>query len=286
MDAPAERRRAVLFLVLSAILWSTGGLMIKSTSWQPVSILAGRSIFSTVMFFIYLRRFPTHWTRWKIVAAVAHILTAFLFITATKLTTAANAIFLQYTAPVYIILLGLWFLKERPTRVDWASMVIIFLGMGLFFGDKLSLNGMYGNILAILSGLTMAVMNVSLRAQKDGTPAESILLAHLFTAVAGFPYVLKESWTLNNWLIILYLGIFQIGFSFLFFTSAIKHVPAIEATLISTLEPVLNPVWVFLFIGEEPGRFAIIGGLIVLAGVAMNAVGSARAAPGPASTAT
>lgn len=284
MDSAPERRKAVLFLILAATLWSTGGLMIKAIDWQPVSILAGRSIFSTVVFFLYLRRFPIHWTRWKIVAAAAHILTAFLFITATKLTTAANAIFLQYTAPVYIVLLGAWFLKERPSRLDWGSMAIIFAGMLLFFGDKLSLNGIEGNLLAVLSGMTMAVMNVSLRAQKDGVPAESILLAHLFTAIVGFPYVLKESWTVNNWLIILYLGVFQIGVSFLFFTSAIKHVPAIEATLISTLEPVLNPVWVFLFIGEEPGRFALLGGLIVLAGVAMNAIGSARAAPQPAET--
>ena len=273
-----------MYLLLAATLWSTGGLMIKAISWGPVSILAGRSIFSTIMFLFYLRRFPTHWTRWKIIASAAHILTALLFITATKLTTATNAIFLQYTAPLYIVLLGIWFLKERPSRTDWVSMAIIISGMLLFFGDKLSLNGMYGNLLAIFSGLTMAVMNVSLRAQKNGSPAESILLAHLFTAVVGFPYVLKEAWTINNWLIILYLGIFQIGLSFVFFTSAIKHVPAIEATLISTLEPILNPVWVFLFLGEEPGRFALLGGLIVLVGVTINAIGSVRAAPLPAQT--
>ncbi len=284
MDSSVERRKAILFLILTATLWSTGGVMIKAISWGPVAILGGRSIFSSIMLLIYLRRFPIHWTRWKVVAAVAHIFTAFLFVTATKLTTAANAIFLQYTAPIYIILLGAWFLKERPTRNDWSSMLIIFVGMALFFGDKLSLNGLEGNILAVLSGLSMAVMNVSLRAQKDGTPAESILMAHLFTAIIGFPYVLKESWTVTNWLIILYLGIFQIGLSFLFFTSAIKHVPAIEATLISTLEPVLNPVWVFLFIGEAPGRLALLGGVIVLAGVALNAIGSARAAPVPVET--
>jgi drug/metabolite transporter (DMT)-like permease len=282
MDSLALRRRSVLFLFLAAALWSTAGLMIKAISWQPISILAGRSIFSSILLLIYLRRFPTRWTRWKLLAAVAHIFTAFLFITATKLTTAANAIFLQYTAPVYIILLGIWFLRERPSRIDWAAMAIIFTGMLLFFGDKLSLNGMLGNLLAVLSGLSMAVMTVALRAQKAGTPAESIFLAHLFTAIVGLPYVMKEAWTINNWLIILYLGIFQIGFSFIFFTSAIKHVPAIEATLISTLEPVLNPVWVFLFIGEAPGRFALLGGLIVLAGVAINAVGSTRIASEPA----
>lgn len=284
MDSTSERRRAVLFLVLAATLWSTGGLMIKAISWGPVAILGGRSIFSTILFLIYLRRFPIHWTRWKIVAAIAHILTAFLFVTSTKLTTAANAIFLQYTAPVYIILLGAWFLKERPSRNDWTSMAIIFAGMALFFGDKLSLSGLEGNILAVLSGFALAVMNVALRAQKDGSPAESILLGHLTTAIIGFPYVLKESWTVTNWLIILYLGVFQIGFSFVFFTSAIKHVPAIEATLISTLEPVLNPIWVFFFLGETPGRFALVGAAIVLTGVALNAIGAARAAPQPAQT--
>ncbi len=284
MDSVAQRRKAVLFLIFSAVLWSTGGVMIKAIDWQPISILAGRSIFSSILFFAYLRRLPKNFTPWKITATVAHILTAFLFITATKLTTAANAIFLQYTAPLYIVLLGMWFLRERPSRTDWISMAIIFAGMLLFFGDKLTASGFYGNLLAILSGVTLAVMNVALRAQKDGTPADSIFIAHLITAVVGFPFVLKETWTVSSWLIILYLGIFQIGLSFIFFTSAIKHVPAIEATLISTLEPILNPVWVFLFLGEQPGQLALVGGLIVLAGVALNAVGSARAAAQPAPT--
>jgi drug/metabolite transporter (DMT)-like permease len=255
--------------------------MIKSISWQPLAILSGRSIFSSIILLLYVRHIPTKWTRWKILASVSHILTASLFIIATKLTTAANAIFLQYTAPVYIILLAAWFLHERPTRMDWVSMVVIFSGMLLFFGDKLSLNGFYGNLAAVLSGVTLALLTVSMRAQKDGVPAESILLANIFTAVVGFPLVLKEAWTITNWLIILYLGVFQIGFSFLFFSIAIKHVPALEATLISTLEPVLNPLWVFLFLGEKPGLFALAGGLIVLGGVALNALSSARAIPEP-----
>jgi len=282
MDSTSQRQKAFIFLMLAALLWSTGGLMIKITDWQPISIVAGRCMFSVIVLLIYLRRFPTHWTRWKMVAAAAHILTSFLFVASTKLTTAANAIFLQYTAPIYIVLLGIWFLKERPSRTDWSSMAIIFLGMALFFGDKLSLNGLEGSLLAVLSGLSLAIMTVALRAQKEGMPAESILIGQLFMAVAGIPSVMKESWTLRNWLIILYLGVFQIGIAFIFFTSAIKHVPAIEATLISTLEPVLNPVWVFLFIGEEPGRVALLGGLIVLAGVVLNAVGGARVQPEPA----
>jgi drug/metabolite transporter (DMT)-like permease len=211
-----------------------------------------------------------------VLASAAYILTQLLYIWSTKLTTAANAIFLQYTAPVYVILLALWFLHERPSRVDWSSMLVIFAGMTLFFGDKLSTNGFYGNVLAAVSGVTSALMTVSLRAQKDGVPAESILAANLFTAIIGIPLIINEPWTITNWLILAYLGTIQMGLSFLLFTNAIKHVPALEANLISMLEPVLNPIWVFLFIGEEPGRFALIGGIIVLAGVALNAISGAR----------
>ena len=155
-------------------------------------------------------------------------------------------------------------------------MLIIFIGMILFFEDKLSTDGFFGNILAVISGITSALMMVSMRAQKDSVPAESILAANIFTAIIGIPFILKESWTVTNWLILLYLGTIQMGVSFILFSNAIKHVPVLEANLISTLEPVLNPVWVFLFIGEEPGRFALIGGIIVLAGVAWNAISGAR----------
>lgn len=253
--------------------------MIKLSTWQPLAIMVGRNIFSSAVLILYLRRIPTRWTRWKLIAAVSHLLTAFLFISSTKLTTSANAIFLQYTAPLYIILLAFWFLHERPTRIDWFSMLVIFSGMFLFFGDRLSLQGLQGNILAALSGITMAMMTVSLRAQKDGTPIESILIAQIFTVVFGFPLLFRESWTTTNWLIVTYLGIFQIGLAFLLFTTALKHVPAMEATLIGTLEPILNPLWVAFFLGEKPGAFATLGAVIVLAGVIFNAVGNARAVP-------
>lgn len=276
MESVTERRKAVFLMILAAMLWSTGGVMIKELPWSPVAILVGRNIFSSLLLLAYLRRFPTHWTRWKIIAAAGHLLTSFLFISSTKLTTAANAIFLQYTAPVYIVLLAFWFLHEKPSRTDWISMVIIFAGMGLFFADKLSATGLYGNILALLSGVTMAFMTVALRAQKDGVPAESILIAQLAAVVLGFPVVLKESWAGTNWLIILYLGIFQIGIAFIFFTTAIKHIPAIQATLISTLEPILNPIWVFMFVGEQPGLFALFGALIVLAGITISAIGGTK----------
>jgi len=278
MDTFSERRKAVMYLVVTAILWSTSGVLIKIMDWQPLAILAGRSLFASVVFLIYLRRVPTRFNRWQLLAAGMFILTQFLFITSTKLTTAANSIFLQYTAPIYVMLLAYWWLGEKPSRTDWFAMLVIFLGLTLFFGDQLSTEGFYGNLLAILSGVTSAVMMVAFRAQKNGDPAESNLIAFLVTAAFGLPFVLKETWTVNSWLILAFLGIVQIGFAFIFFSKGIKHIPALEANLIGTLEPVLNPIWVFLFYGERMGRFALFGGLVVLGGVILSAVGSARAA--------
>lgn len=277
MDSLSERRKAVFYLVVTAILWSTSGVLIKIMDWQPLAILAGRSLFASVVFLIYLRRVPTRFNRWQLLAAGMFILTQFLFITSTKLTTAANSIFLQYTAPIYVMLLAYWWLGEKPSRTDWFAMLVIFLGLTLFFGDQLSTEGFYGNLLAILSGVTAAVMMVAFRAQKNGDPAESNLIAFLVTAAFGLPFVLKETWTVNSWLILAFLGIVQIGFAFIFFSKGIKHIPALEANLIGTLEPVLNPIWVFLFYGESMGKFALFGGLVVLGGVILSAVGSARA---------
>lgn len=278
MDSLSERRKAIFYLIITAILWSTSGLFVKILDWQPVAILAGRSFFAAIVFLIYLRRIPTRFGLWQLLAAAMFILTQFLFITSTKLTTAANSIFLQYTMPIYVVLLAYWFLGEKPSRTDWLAMVVIFIGLTLFFGDDLNADGFLGNLLAILSGVTGAIMMVSFRAQKDGNPAESNLIAFLVTATFGFPFILKETWTMNSILILAFLGIFQIGVAFIFFSKGIKHIPALEANLIGTLEPVLNPIWVFLFYGESMGKFALIGGLVVLSGVILSAVGSARAA--------
>jgi drug/metabolite transporter (DMT)-like permease len=278
MDSLSARRRALLFLVFAATLWSTSGVLIKTMDWQPLAILSARSLFASLVFLVYLRRLPTRFNRWQLLAAGASTLTQLLFITSLQLTTAANAIFLQYTAPIYVVLLGFWLLREKPSRTDYISMVIIFSGLLFFFGDKLSTDGLYGNLLAIISGVTSAVMMVSFRAQKDGAPEESFLLGSLVTAIVGVPFILQETWTVSNGLVIAFLGIFQIGLAFIFFTKAIKHIPALEANLIGTLEVILNPIWVFLFLGESMGTFALIGGLIVLGGVILSAIGSARTA--------
>jgi drug/metabolite transporter (DMT)-like permease len=283
MISLTERRKAILLLGITAVLWSTSGVFVKALDWQPLSILAGRGLFTSLVFLLYMRRLPRNISRWTLLAAGGSIVTQFLFVTSTKLTTAANSIFLQYTAPIYVVLLGYWLLHEKPTRTDWIAMGIIFTGLLLFFGDQLSPEGFFGNILAVLSGVTSAIMIVSFRAQKNSSPEDSVLIASVVIAILGFPSVLQETWTVTSWLTVAYLGVIQIGLAFILFTWSIKHIPALEANLIGTLEPILNPVWVFLFLGERMGQSALLGGLVVLAGVIVSAVGSARteqASPG------
>ena len=278
MPASGTRRQAILFLVLTAILWSSSGLLVKIISWQPLSILSGRSILSTAVFWIFLKC-PTRfrWTRLQVVGAFGYVGAQLFFIMATKLTTAANAIFLQYTLPIYIVLFGYWFLNERPQRADWISLAVIFTGLFLFFGDDLNFNGFSGNILAIVSGMAMAVLILCMRKQKDGTPANTIFLGNIIGVVIGLPFLLQESFSPSSLGIIAYLGIFQIGLSFVLYSIAIKQVQALESSLILTLEPILNPLWVFLVIGETPGKLALIGGMLVIGAVTARAVVSARA---------
>ncbi len=276
IDTTYPRGRAVLLLFVTAILWSTSGILIKIIDWQPMSILAGRSALAIGVFVIYLRNTKWRFNRVIILGAVACCVTQLLYITSMKMTTAANAIFLQYTGPIYVILLGALFLRERPTRTDWFTLVLILAGLGFFFGDELSLDGRIGNLLAILSGVTMAIMTVCLRSQKDGSPGLAILLAHIMGAVIGLPSMLRESFALQNVAIMSFLGIVQIGIAFALYSTAIKHVPALEATLIVTLEPILNPLWVFLVIGEAPGPLALLGGILVIGAVVARGLISAQ----------
>lgn len=158
-----HRRKTVLYLIIAAALWSTSGVFIKLISWSPLAILGGRSFVAFFVFLFYLRRIDFRLTTVQVIGALSYVGTQLFFVWATKLTTAANAIFLQYASPLYVVIFAYLLLKEKPRRADWISMAAIFAGMFLFFGDKLSLTGFFGNTLAILSGMCMASMMHSMR---------------------------------------------------------------------------------------------------------------------------
>jgi drug/metabolite transporter (DMT)-like permease len=158
-------------------------------------------------------------------------------------------------------------------------MVVIFSGMLLFFQDDLSFDGLLGNVFGVLGGVMMAVMILCMRRQKQGVPAYTVFLGNMIGAVVGMPFLVQEAFTPLNLGIILYLGTFQIGLSFVLYAVAIKYVHALESTIIVTLEPILSPVWVFLVLGEIPGPYAIAGGILVVGGVVARAVVSTRWVP-------
>jgi len=264
-------------MAICALLWSAGGLLLKSVDWHPLAVGGGRGLIAAAFLMLALRRWRIRFTPVMLGAALAYAGTTLLFASATKLTTAANAILLQYTAPVYIALLGSWFLGERATRIDWITIGVVLGGMALFFFDQLSAAGFLGNMLAIASGVAFAAMTLLLRKQKDASPADSLILGNLLAGGIGLWFMCTSPLPgLTGWAALLALGIFQLGLSYLLYASAIKRITALEAVLIPVIEPILNPIWVMLALGERPGPNALLGGAIVLGAVTVRAVFAIR----------
>lgn len=269
MSKMEKRTKAIIYLIITAVLWSLGGVLIKSVKWNPIAIAGARSAISSLLILAYIRKPKFTWSSDQILAAIFYAGTVILFVTANKLTTAANAILLQYGAPIYVAILGSIILKERTTISDWITIAVVIFGMFLFFLDELQPGSLLGNIVAILSGIAFALYIIFMRKQKDKSPIESTLLGNILTAIIGLPFMLSSSPTESSWIGIILLGTVQLGLSYILYSIAIKEVTALEAILIPIIEPILNPIWVFLVMGEVPGRWAFIGGAIILASVTL-----------------
>lgn len=257
------RPAAVALLVTAAVMWSMGGLLIKLVAWHPVAIAGIRSAIAALLFLSVLRRPRFVWSMPQVGGAIAYAATVIFFVVATKMTTAANAILLQYTAPVYVALLSAWLLKERPNPADWVVLLFVIAGIILFFLDELAPGDRLGNMFAILSGISFAALVLCLRKQKNGSTLESIFFGNLLTAFVSLPFISAPWPDFTGWAGLVLLGIFQLGVPYLLYAAAIRHVTALEAILVPVIEPVLNPLWVFLFIGEVPGPWAMAGGTVV-----------------------
>lgn len=273
IDKPSgERSKAIGFLLVTGLLWSSSGLLIKWVAWNPIAIAGVRSAIAALVLLVALRRPHLTWSSAQVGGAIAYAVAVILFVVANKLTTAANAILLQYTAPIYIALFGAWFLGERATRLDWITIFVVIGGMVLFFFDELSTGGFWGNVCAIASGVTFACFILFMRKQKNDSPLETVLLGNILTALAGFPFMFKAMPSASSWIGLVLLGVLQLGLSHILYATAIKHVTALEAILIPVIEPILNPLWVFLLMGEMPGPWAFLGGFIVLVSVTIRCV--------------
>jgi drug/metabolite transporter (DMT)-like permease len=268
--------KAKLLVIAGALLFSTGGVAIKLATLSAWQISCLRSLIAAVALLLVLPWLRTAWTWRSLVVAIPYATTFTLYTFANKLTTAANAIFLQDTAPLYILLLGPLLLRERIRSADLAFMAALIVGLGLIFAAHTepaanATDPRLGNILAACSGFSWALTVMGLRwlaARSDGQPEKPIsaiiagcLLAGVFSAMFAFPF---EGLSPGNWLIVVYLGVFQIALAYLLVTAGIRHISALEASLLLLVEPVLSPIWVWLLLTELPGRLALLGGAVVV----------------------
>ena len=264
-----------LSVLAAAFLFSTGGAAIKAltlTSWQVASFRCAVAAAALLLLVPESRR---HWS-WRILpVAVFYALTLVLFAIANKLTTSANAIFLQATAPLYLLLIGPWFLRERVAARDLILAAMIAVGMTLFFvssdgGSATAPNPAAGNLLAGITGLTWACTLAGFRwlnrAGEKETGLATAVLGNLLGFLAALPLALGDSLRGSgaDAALLLYLGVFQVGAAYAFLSRGMKHVPAFEASALILLEPALNPVWSYLVHGERPGGLALAGGAIIV----------------------
>lgn len=266
-----------LLLVLgAAVLWSTGGLFIKATHLSAFELSFGRSLLGAITIIIFTRREGFGLNRISAVTSLLYAALLILFVVATKLTTAANAIFLQYTAPVYVLILEPIFYKEKFRARDFVTVAACVTGMSLFFVGKLRPQDVSGNLFALASGVCFALFFLLLRhskARQVNRAASAIygnLIVVLLCAPAFFD-ALQRGISVQDFASVAYLGIVQVGFAYLLFTLAMaRGLRSLDAGIIGYIEPVLNPIWVFLFIGERPSGWAMIGGAIIVASVMLH----------------
>ena len=262
-----KNRKGPLFIIAASILWSFGGLCIKLIPWGAMSIIGLRSALAAIVFAVYRKSAKAKLNRGNILAALCLSLTIILYVFANKYTTAAAAILLQFSAPVFIILLNLVFYRTKPRMSEAAAVVSMICGMTLFFADKLEPGGMLGNFLAMGSGLSFAGVFVCNR-REDVDSGQAMYLGFVINAAIGLPFTfLDVTAEPVAWASVIFMGIVQVGLAYVFFSIGIKSTPALLACLITALEPLLNPTWVALATGETPGPFAIIGGVVIVATV-------------------
>ncbi len=276
----------IAFVLLAVLLWSTGGVFIKLTTLDAFAVNAGRSLFAAITVAVFTHRKGLKLDKFTVLTSFLYAGTLTCFVYANKNTTAANAIFLQYTAPIYILILAPFILKEKFRFSDLWTVLICLAGMSLFFlepqnvENKLAANVFWGNVAALVSGLFFGLYFILLRHPRSlqKNPALSVFYGNILIVLLMLPLILNrppEQINSNDILAILFLGIFQIGIAYVLFTNGIAGgVRSLDASIIGFIEPLLNPIWVFLIIGERPSIWAIVGGAVIIAAVIFHTIKS------------
>jgi len=279
-----SERRGILLIAAAALLWSTGGIGIKWLSQPPLVIAFYRSATAAAALWVLFRPRLWRWTPAFLIGIVSYAACLTTFVLATKWTSAANAIFLQYCGVVWVLIASPLILHEPFRRRDAIAVAVAFAGMLLFFVGRFESRDFRGEIMALLSSVGFATLVLALRRER-GTGAEAVVTyGNVLAAIVLFPFVRTQlAVPVKEGVVLVLLGVVQIGVAYALFVRGLKDVTATEAALIGMLEPIANPVWVFLFIGERPSPFSILGAVIVLSAIAWRTLtsGPAVATPPP-----
>jgi len=271
----------LLYVLVAALLWSTGGLFIKWTTIGGIELSFWRSLFAIFTVAFFTRREGFGINRLTAAASFLYAVLLILFVLATKTTTAANAIFLQYTAPVYLLILEPIVYKEKFRSRDLITVAVCLGGMGLFFVGQLRPQDVAGNVMALASGFFFALYFLLLRhpRAREVNRASSVIYGNTLAVIMTAPWGLATltSITGHDLIGVAYLGIIQLGVAYTFFTLGMaRGVRSLDAGIICYVEPVLNPVWVFMVLGEKPSRWALLGGSIIIIAVISHMILDAR----------
>lgn len=270
-------QKAIALTCFVALLWSLAGLNIKVIEWPAFAITGGRSFIAFVMLTPLVMQIKNkHIDRYVIAGALFYAAFGYCYILSTKLTTSAMAVVMQYTAPIYVALLSWLFLGERVTKADTVCMIFVFSGILLFFLDKFGGGSFWGNVLAIFNGVFFAGLVICFRLQKNAHPVMSIYLGNFISMLIGMKFVFQAGApSFSSFIFLIVLG-FQIAVTYSLYSKASTGLTALETVLLPIIDPILNPVWVYLFVGEKPGALSIIGGMIVLISITVRVVYSLR----------
>lgn len=264
-----DRQKGILLIIAAALLWSTGGIGIKAIGDPPLKVSFYRSLFAAIALFVLFGRDVWGRRRWTSTGMFAGAIISYgacltTFVAATKWTTAANAIFLQYAGVVWVLLFSPIVTHESMRLRDVIAIAVAMSGMALFFAGRFETRGMSGNVMALVSSVFFAALILALR-RENGAAESAITWGNIAVAGVLLPFVAHDlTLTLKSFLVLLFLGLFQIGLPYVLFARGLRYVSATQASLTGMLEPIANPVWVFLLLGERPSTFAIGGAAIVL----------------------
>lgn len=255
-------------MLLCAALWSIAGIFIKLIPWNSIVIAGIRSLIAGAVMFVYMRykRIGFKADRRSMLGGLALCCTLTCFVAANKLTTAANSIVLQFTAPMFIVVFSVLFLKKKFSRSDIFAVVLTMLGISLFFFDQLTPGHLLGNCVAIVAGMAFAGYYMSLEGASESERMSAILMAHGLSFCVSIPFIALEPPELGAApvICIFILGVVQLGIPYVLLGRASGSCPPLACSLLGAVEPLLNPVWVFIFDGEAPGMWALIGGVVVV----------------------